>query len=76
VRRGDQSFELKLDMEVSAKKKAHYFGQVGEEGHCGLDCDGFFEGGWMCRLFCFARVDDVMQLYTSSGCDYAYCYGR
>jgi len=32
--------------------------------------------GWMCRLFCFARADDVMQLYISSGCGYAYCYGR
>jgi hypothetical protein len=60
VRCGDQSLELKLDMEVSAKRKAHCVGQVGEERRCVLDCDGFFEWGWMCRLFCFARVDDVM----------------
>jgi hypothetical protein len=73
---GDQSFELKLDMEVSAQKKAHYVGQVGEGRQCVLDCDGFFKQGWMCRLFCFARAHDVMQLYTSSGCGYAYCYGR
>jgi hypothetical protein len=76
VRCGAQSFEMKLDMEVSAKRKAHYVGQVGEECQCVLDCDGYFEHGWMCRLFCFAQVDDVMQLYISSGCGYAYCYGR
>ena len=75
VRCGDQSFELKLDMEVSAKRKAHCVGQVGEEHQCVLDYDGFFEQGWMCRLFCFARADDVMQLYISSGCGYVYCYG-
>jgi hypothetical protein len=40
VRCGDQSFELKLDMEVSAETKAHCVGQVGEECQCVLDKNG------------------------------------
>jgi hypothetical protein len=36
VRSGDQSFELELDMEVSAETKAHCVGQVGEECQCVL----------------------------------------
>jgi hypothetical protein len=34
VRCSDQSFELELDMEVSAETKAHGVGQVGEECQC------------------------------------------
>jgi hypothetical protein len=33
---GDQSFELELDMEVSAKTKAHCVDQVEEECQCVL----------------------------------------
>ena len=54
---GAQSIELDLDVEVSAKEKAHCVGQVGEERPCVLD----WKGGWMCRLLCSARVDGVMQ---------------
>jgi hypothetical protein len=37
VQCGDQSFELELDMEVSAETKAPCVGHVGEECQCVLD---------------------------------------
>lgn len=71
---GDQFFELELDMEASAERKAHSVGLVGEERQCVLDYGGFLERGWMYRLFWFVRCDDVLQLYISSGCGYGRCY--
>ena len=49
-------------MEVSAEKKAHRVGKVKDKRQCVLDCGGFLERGWMCRLFCSARCHAVIYL--------------
>ena len=33
-------------------------------------------GGGAVGCYALHKLDDVMQSYISSGCGYAYCYGR
>ena len=54
-------------MEMSAKRKAHCVGHVGEEWHHVFNCVSFWERGWMYRLFWFVQCDDVLQLYVVHG---------